>query len=84
MKPEKAFNADKKILDDIRAKKGQALKKYELAILYGVSKRTISRYLNDLYFDQLSKLGYRKNCIYLKPEIVQIFIHDWKPSREKE
>jgi len=64
----------------IRKKQGQALKKYELALLYGVSCRTLSRMLNEIYYDEIRPKGYKKNSVYVSPEIVAEFIYNWNNS----
>jgi hypothetical protein len=47
------------------------LYKYQLAQRLNVSMRTISRWLNERYFEQLRKMGYRKEQKYLLPEQVR-------------
>ena len=50
---------------------GQCLYKYQLAERLSVSTRTVSRWLNVLYFEQLQKFGYRKSQKYLLPDQVR-------------
>jgi transcriptional regulator with XRE-family HTH domain len=47
------------------------LYKYQLADRLGVSTRTLSRWLNSMYYEQLKKLGYHKNQKYLLPDQVR-------------
>ena len=69
----------------ILRKKGQALQKSELALLYGVPTKTISRYLNEQDFEYLNKeFGYKKNNIYVSPQIVNYYYHGWLDNFEIE
>ncbi len=43
----------------------KAYYKYEIAAFIGISKNTFSRWINQNYYDQLSKAGYNKNQKYL-------------------
>jgi len=45
--------------------------KSELAVLCNVSGSTLQTWLNRRYYDELSKLGYRKNQRILLPPIVK-------------
>jgi hypothetical protein len=42
--------------------------KKELRIMAGISKNTFRRYMNDLYFTELQKLGYEKKQKILSPQ----------------
>ena len=67
----------KKQAERIWKKRGQAITKYELSIISGLAKRTLARDLNERFFEDLQKLNYKKNSVYLLPAIVKFFIKDW-------
>lgn len=41
-----------------------------LAAKYGLSERQLARLLNVKYFDELSSLGYERNCQIIPPVVV--------------
>ncbi len=45
--------------------------KKELALQLGVSPSTLRRWLNELYFKELSESGYDKTDRILKPRVLQ-------------
>lgn len=45
----------------------ECIYKYELAIRLRISTRTLSRWLNIRYYNQLTQLGYQKHQKYLTP-----------------
>lgn len=48
----------------------KCLTKYKVAELFEVSPSTLADWLNNLYFDELEKIGYRKNSKILNPKIL--------------
>jgi len=61
-------------MDKSEAKDYRCLTKCELAILCGVSSTTLHRWMNVRYYEELKKLGYRKNQIILLPPQVKFLI----------
>lgn len=47
--------------------------KQELAQAYNISRETLRKLLNKRYFEELSKLGYRKEDNYLSPCVIRKF-----------
>ena len=47
------------------------LRKSELADLLGITPRTLRRWLNEMYYNELILIGYDKNMVTLTPKIVE-------------
>ena len=41
------------------------IERWRLAQLLGISERTLRRMFNELYFDELKKIGYTKGTLYI-------------------
>ncbi len=51
-----------------------SIEKWRLAQILGISQRTLSRWLNEIEYDELKKRGYRKTQkILLKPQLDYLF-----------
>ncbi len=50
------------------------IRKSELADIYGVHRKYLSVLLNQVYYDELVKVGYNKTCKTISPMIVRKFI----------
>lgn len=53
------------------------LSKKELAQYLGIAPRTMSWWLNEVYFDKLKKIGYKKNMRKLPSQVIQFFRPEW-------
>lgn len=41
---------------------------------YSISRKVLGNYMNEIYFDELSLVGYRKEMRVLPPKVVRKFI----------
>jgi hypothetical protein len=53
---------------------GVSITKKDLANKYGINTYVLGNFMNHLYFEELSKLGYNPEMKYLPPIIVRKFI----------
>jgi len=60
-------------LMELAQKQGKPLYKSELALLLGVSTRTLCRWMNFVYFEKLEKEGYDRNQKIVLPSQYAIF-----------
>jgi DNA-binding XRE family transcriptional regulator len=61
------------------------ISKAQLAELFDISRTTLSKLLNDTYYDELKPVGYRKTAKCLNPKVVRkIFELHGKPLSPEE
>ena len=53
------------------------LSKTELRVIFGISSRKLTTYLNKDKYEDLKLLGYHKNMKLLPEVIVKYFLKDW-------
>jgi hypothetical protein len=47
--------------------------KQQLCNLYGISRETLRRLLNVVFFEELAAVGYKKTCNLLSPKVYRKF-----------
>lgn len=57
--------------------------KKQLAIDYEMDRKLLGYYMNTHFFDELEKVGYKKNMRNLPPIVADRFIELWDPSKKK-
>ena len=53
------------------------LSKAELRVIFGISSRKLTTYLNKENYEKIKLLGYNKNMKLLPERIVKCFLEDW-------
>ena len=56
--------------------RGKTLLKSELAERLNISTRTLYKWLNEEYYEEIKLLGYKKGGKILTPKVVNVFL-DW-------